>query len=200
MTEKKVNLLVLFWKFFKIGLFTFGGGFVMIPLIEREVVRNGWINKEDVVDIVALSQSIPGAVAVNMSLFSGHRIAKAKGALVAVLGCITPSILLIILIAAFFSQLQDVPVVNDIFIGVLSAVVALILKAAVNIAKHAVMDFWTFLLSLLTVAGLIVFRSISPIFFILGGGTVGLLFYYLYPKKVREIQAREIKGEGEQDD
>lgn len=196
MTEKKINPLVLYWKFFKIGLFTFGGGFAMIPLIEREVVRNKWITQEDVADIVALSQSIPGAVSVNMSLFCGHRIGKAKGALIAVLGCITPSILLLILIAAFFSQIQDSSIVNHVFIGVLSAVVALILKAAVNMAKLAILDIPTLIITVLTVVGLVSFRSISPVFFIIGGVAIGILFYYLYPKKVRELQGNHIKGGG----
>lgn len=168
----------------------------MIPLIEREVVRNKWITQEDVADIVALSQSIPGAVSVNMSLFCGHRIGKAKGALIAVLGCITPSILLLILIAAFFSQIQDSPIVNHVFIGVLSAVVALILKAAVNMAKLAILDIPTLIITVLTVVGLVSFRSISPVFFIIGGVAIGILFYYLYPKKVRELQGNHIKGGG----
>lgn len=193
---KKVSLWSMFWKFFKIGAFTFGGGYAMIPLIEREIVSNKWIDKEEVANMVAISQSIPGAVAVNMSLFVGFKIAKKKGGIVAVLGCILPSFLIILLIAMFFSNIQDEKIVKNAFTGVLSAVVALILLSAVRIAKIAILDIVTLVLTLITVAvlifGQIVIRSQTligflPIFLIIAGALTGMLIYYFFPKKVREL-------------
>jgi len=199
MTEK-VNLLSLFWKFFKIGAFTCGGGYAMIPLIEKEVVGNKWIKKEDIVDLIAISQSIPGAVAVNMSLFVGYRVARKKGAIVAVLGCILPSILIIITIATFMKNIEDQAIVKNAFTGILAGVVALILLAAYRIAKIAVLDLTTLFITLITIT-LLTLTSINtisqfvpnvieqflPIMLILSGGLTGLLFYYIFPKKVRKI-------------
>lgn len=192
MKQEEVKLSQLFWKFFKIGLFTFGGGFAMIPLIEREILKNNWIKSEDVVDLVAISQSIPGAVAINMSLFTGYRIRGKRGAITSVLGCISPSILVILIIAMVFSQFQDNPYVQYAFTGVLSAIVALILVSAIRLAKKVIFDWITLTITVLTVLGLIL-TPINPIFFIIGGALTGILFYYLYPKKVREVLTR---GEG----
>lgn len=193
---KKVNLWSMFWKFFKIGAFTFGGGYAMIPLIEREIVSNGWIDKEEVANMVAISQSIPGAVAVNMSLFVGFKIANKKGGIVAVLGCILPSFITILLIAMFFSNIQDEKIVKNAFTGVLSAVVALILLSAIRIAKIAILDIVTLILTIITVAVLIfgqfILRSQTligflPIFLIISGALTGILIYYVFPKKVRKL-------------
>ncbi len=184
--DEKVNYLGLFWKFFKIGLFTFGGGFAMIPLIEKEVVANEWIDKKEIVDIVAISQTIPGAVAVNMSLFVGYKIAKKMGAIVAVLGCITPSFIIILMIAMFLNGFQDLIIVQHAFTGILSAVVALIIISAYKLSRYAVIDWLTLIITILTV-GLLVFSRVEPIFAILGGAFTGILIYYLFPKKVRSL-------------
>jgi chromate transporter len=187
---KDVNNLELYWKFFKIGAFTFGGGFAMIPLIEREVVKNKWITNEDIADIVAISQSIPGAVAVNMSLFVGYRIKQKLGAIIAVLGCITPSVLIILFIATIFKQFQDLEIVQNAFSGILAAIVALIAVSAYKLAKLAIMDWITLIMTVLTVAGLLFLPMINPVLFIVSGALTGFLLYYLYPKKVRELQSK----------
>lgn len=194
--DANVNLLSLFWKFFKIGMFTFGGGYAMIPLIEREVVANKWIDKEEITDMVAISQSIPGAVAVNMSLFVGYKIAKKKGAIISVLGCITPSFLIILLIAMLLSNFQDYKIVQHAFTGILSAVVALIILSAIKIAKVAILDKVTLIITIITVVVLVLgqfitithfLSSMLPIILIVSGALTGLLIYYFFPKKVREI-------------
>ena len=186
---KKVNLLTLYWKFFKIGAFTFGGGFAMIPLIEKEVVANKWIDANDVADMVAISQSIPGAVAVNMSLFVGFRIAKKIGAIVAVLGCITPSFMIIMAIAMFFDNFKDYAIIQNAFIGILSCVVALILLATIKYAKKALLDWITVLITLITVL-ILVLTPILPFLLVLAGGLIGVLFYFIYPKKVAKISGK----------
>ncbi len=186
----KVNLLSLFLKFFKIGLFTFGGGYAMIPLIEKEVVNNKWIEKEEIVDIVAISQSIPGAVAVNMSLFVGYKIAKKKGAIVAVLGCIIPSFIIVLSIAILLSNFQEELVVQHAFTGILSSVVALIIISAIKIAKIAVVDLITLLITVVTVV-LLLLTTIHPVLLIISGALTGLLIYYIYPKKIRNLLQKD---------
>jgi|SRR5690554_4767157 len=193
---KNIKLWSIFWKFFKIGMFTFGGGYAMIPLIEREVVNNKWIDKEEIADMVAISQSIPGAVAVNMSLFVGFKLAKKKGAFTAVLGCILPSFIIILFVAMLLSNFQDEKIVQHAFTGILSAVIALILVAAIKIAKIAILDKVTLIITIITIVvlvfgqTLIVSNTLSgllPIILILSGGLTGILIYYLFPKKVRDL-------------
>ncbi len=194
--EKQVSLYRLFWKFFKIGMFTFGGGYAMIPLIEREVVKNNWIDKKEIADIVAVSQSIPGAVAVNMSLFTGFKIAKKKGAIVAVLGCIIPSFIIILVIAILLSNYQDEKIVQHAFTGILSAVVALIILSAVKIARVAILDFMTLIITIITITTLLLgqltiisnaLAGLLPILLIISGALTGLLMYYIFPRKVRHL-------------
>ncbi|MDZ4957383.1 chromate transporter, partial [Clostridium perfringens] len=107
------KILEMFISFFKIGAFTFGGGYAMIPLIEEEVVKNKkWIEKDDFIDILVVSQSLPGALSVNCSIFIGYRIGGFIGAIMALLAVVLPSFLIIIIIAAFFMQFRNNYYVN----------------------------------------------------------------------------------------
>ena len=111
--------LKLFMAFLKIGAFTFGGGWAMIPLIEREVVdKQKWITREDFVDALAIAQSLPGILAVNISILVGNRLRGFKGSLIATLGTILPSFLIILAIAIWFVQSYDNPVVERVFKGI----------------------------------------------------------------------------------
>ena len=117
----------LFSDFFKIGAFTLGGGYAMIPIIESEVVgKRRWLRQEEFLDIIAIAQSCPGVFAINMSVFIGYKLRKLPGAISAALGSALPSLIIILLIAMFFSRFQDNPVVESIFRGIRPAVVALI--------------------------------------------------------------------------
>lgn len=130
--------LTFFKTFFRIGLFTLGGGYAMIPIIEREVVDHyGWIKKEDFLDIIAIAQSCPGVFAINLSVFIGYRLKKLPGALVTCVATALPSFLIILLIAMFFKQFQHNHVVEAIFRGIRPAVVALIAAPTFNLAKSA---------------------------------------------------------------
>ncbi len=196
--DKKTDLkrlLDMFITFFKIGAFTFGGGYAMIPIIEREVIVNkGWIkSEEEIIDVFAVSESIPGAIAINSSTFVGYKIAGRKGALVAACGVILPSFIIITLIAAFFSKFQNNPIVQAALMGIRSAVVALILLAAVKVGKKAVKGKITSAISLITVI-LVLFLDIHAIFTVIGGATVGLILYFTSPKKVAQIVG---KGDNE---
>lgn len=134
-------LWTLFITFFKIGGFTFGGGYAMIPLIEREMVEGkGWINREDIVDILAVSQSLPGAIAINSATFIGYKIAGIPGAISATLGVILPSVIVITVIASIFVAFKENMIVQKVFAGIRSAVVALIAVAAWNIGKSSIKD------------------------------------------------------------
>lgn len=127
-----------FKTFFKIGLFTFGGGYAMIPMIEAEVVdKHKWLDKEEFLDIIAISQSCPGVLAINVSVFIGYKLKKIKGAVCSSLGTALPSFLIILAIAMFFHQFEDNKVVSAIFRGIRPAVVALIAVPTFNMAKSA---------------------------------------------------------------
>lgn len=126
----------MFWSFFKIGAFTFGGGYAMIPLIEEEVVnKNSWISKEDFLDILVISQSFPGALAVNCSTFIGYKINNLPGAILALLGTILPSFFIILCIASFFMQFRNNYYVDLIFKGINGAVPVLVLVAVISLSK-----------------------------------------------------------------
>jgi len=169
--------LDLFKVFFKIGAFTFGGGYAMIPLIEEEIVTNkGWVKKEDIFDYFAVSQSFPGAIAINTSTLVGYKVAGKLGAIFATLGVILPSFFIITLIATFFTKIADNNAVKSIFTGINGAVIVLIVLAARKMLKVAIHDALSVILVIVTVV-VILFTDISPIFLIIGGAFTGFLLY-----------------------
>ena len=168
--------LKLFISFFKIGAFTFGGGWAMIPLIEREVVdKQNWIKREDFVDALAIAQSLPGVLAVNISILIGNKLRGLKGCLMATLGTILPSFLIILAIALWFVQTYDNPVVERIFKGIRPAVVALIVSPVFSTAKTARINIKTVIIPII-VALSIWLGGISPIWFVLLGAIGGILY------------------------
>ena len=161
-----VKLWEIFFVFAKIGAFTIGGGYAMIPIIRDELIRRNWIPEDEIIDIIALAQSAPGLLAVNISIFAGHRLRGTVGSIVATLGSILPSFLIILAIAMAFSGYQDNPVVIRIFKGIRPVVVALIAVPMLNMAKTANRKWWAWLLSGATLA-LVAFMKISPIYILL---------------------------------
>ena len=128
----------LFTTFFKIGMFTLGGGYAMIPIIEAEVVdKYKWVQREEFLDLIAIAQSCPGVFAINISIFIGYKMKGVPGAIVTALGTALPSFVIILLIAMFFHRFQDNPIVAAIFRGIRPAVVALIAVPTFNLAKSA---------------------------------------------------------------
>ena len=153
--------------FAKIGAFTIGGGYAMIPIIQKEVVdKRGWISEEDFMDVLAISQSAPGILAVNISIFLGHKLKGTKGSIVATLGSTLPSFTIILLIAMFFAGYQDNPTVMAIFKGIRPVVVSLIAVPMINMAKKAKLNFYTGSLAVIT-ALLIIFLKVSPLYILL---------------------------------
>lgn len=183
------HYLVLFLTFFKIGATTFGGGYAMLPIIKREVVeRHRWISDEEFVDVLAVAQSSPGAVAVNSSVFIGCKLYGVPGAFVALLGSVLPSFLIILLIAAFFVRYTEYPVVVAAFAGVRPAIAALIAAAVVKIGMPVLKkrnNIFFALFFLILSAGV----GVHPVMIILLGIVVGLLLCKL-EKNAREGSER----------
>ncbi len=161
-----VPLWKIFMVFAKIGSFTIGGGYAMIPLIREELVKRGWISEEELPDIIALAQSAPGVLAVNMSIFAGYKMRGFKGSVAATLGSSLPSFLIILLIAMLFTGYQDNPVVVRIFKGIRPVVVSLILVPMINMARKGNKTWWAWAISAATLF-LVAFMSFSPIYILL---------------------------------
>lgn len=163
MKNEQISLWNIFTVFAKVGAFTIGGGYAMIPIIQEEMERRGWIGEDELPDIVALSQSAPGVMAVNISIFAGYRLRGFKGAVAATLGSITPSFLVILAIAMVFSGFRDNPVVVRIFSGIRPVVISLILIPMVNMARKGCKTWWAWLIALASLL-LVAFVKVSPIY------------------------------------
>lgn len=162
----------LFWSFFKIGAFTFGSGYAMIPMIEKEVVdRKKWFENEDFYNHLALAQSSPGPIALNTAVFVGYRMRGWIGALTAVLGTVIPCFTIILVIAMFLGDIRGNEYVEAAFRGIRPAVVALIAVPCVRMLKPLK---WPMILLGIAAALLIWQTSISPIWFILAGAVAGV--------------------------
>ena len=175
--EKKVSLWQIFGVFAKIGAFTVGGGYAMIPLIQAEMSKRGWISDDDLPDIVALSQSAPGVMAVNISIFAGHKLRGVKGSIAATLGSILPSFLIILAIALFFTAFKDNPWVERAFKGIRPVVISLIAIPMVKMAQKSCKNWWQWLLAVVSLV-LVAFLNVSPIYIILCVLVIGFSVTY----------------------
>ncbi|MGP4060567.1 chromate transporter [Halobacillus sp. H74] len=170
-------LLELLLTFMKISPLTFGGGIAMIPHIESEIVeKRRWFTSEDVPDIIAVSQSAPGSIAINASIYIGYTVSGIGGALTAMLGMLLPAGMIIILLTYLFLTYQDLSVVQDAFQGIRPAIIGLILFAGLKIGKGAIHDRFTFFLFLIAIFSL-GSLAISPVFLIVGGALAGWLYH-----------------------
>lgn len=175
--EQRVSLWKIFGVFAKIGAFTIGGGYAMIPLIQREMERRGWLSEEELPDIVALSQSAPGVMAVNISIFAGHRLRGLKGSIAATLGSILPSFLMILAIAMFFTAFRDNPWVERAFKGIRPVVIALIIVPMISMARKSCTSWWKWGLAAAALV-LVAVLNVSPIYILLCVMVIGLGFTY----------------------
>lgn len=169
-------MLELFTTFMRIGLFTIGGGYAMIPLIQQKVVdEKHWVTQDELVDLIAIAQSSPGVFAANISIFIGYRLKGTPGALFSTLGVCLPSFFIILVIAAFFNQFGDNPVVASIFRGIRPAVVALIATPVFRMARSAKIGFhnaWIPLVCALAIWML----SVSPVYIVIIAGLAGFTY------------------------
>lgn len=164
-----------FLTFFKIGLFTIGGGYAMIPLIEAEIIeKKKWVGKEEFLDLMAIAQSCPGVFAINIAIFIGYRLRRVKGAIVSCIGTALPSFIIILLIALFFHQFKDNEIIAAAFRGIRPAVVALIAVPTYNLAKKAKLNRYTFWVPI--VSALLIWQlGVSPILIIIAAGIAGYI-------------------------
>jgi len=173
-----------FKTFFRIGMFTLGGGYAMIPVIQSEIVdRHKWMSEEEFLDVLAIAQSSPGVFAVNISIFIGYKLRKVKGAVCTCIGTALPSFLIILLIAMFFHSFKDNKAIEAVFRGIRPAVVALIAVPTFNLAKSAritLANCWIPIVCAMAIYAL----GVSPILIILIAGTAG----YVYGRYIRPIE------------
>lgn len=166
-------LFDLFMVFAKIGAFTLGGGYAMVPLIQSEVVdRKNWIEKEEFIDILAVSQSTPGALALNMATFIGYKKKGILGAASAILGAIMPSFVIILIVAMFFTKFMNVKAVQEAFMGIRPAVAALIAFSVYKIARTSKIKPMWYIIAVIS-AVLVIFFDADPILIIIVSGLSG---------------------------
>ena len=170
-----MNLWNLFVSFAKVGVLTFGGGYAMIPILEREIVdKQGWASSEELMDYYAVGQCTPGVIAVNTATFIGRKVAGVPGGIVATAGVVFPSVVIITVIAGILSNFADIPAVQSAFAGIRVCVCVLIFNAVLKLWKAAVPDKATFVLAVL-VFGLSFFLKLSPVVFVVFCAAAGIL-------------------------
>ena len=173
----------MFLTFAKVGVMTFGGGYAMLPILQREVVENkGWATEEELVDYFAIGQCTPGVIAVNTATFIGQKLKGTWGAIFATLGVVFPSLIIISLLAGVIEAFSHLTWVQNAFGGIRVCVCVLIANAVVKLYKKAVVDVPTFIIFLIVAAGS-VFLSLSPVIFVLIAAIAGIILKALGGKK-----------------
>ena len=179
MGNKKTTLLELYISFFKVGLFTFGGGIAMLPVIEREVVNNKkWTTYEEMLDYYAVSQATPGIIMVNIATFIGHKEKGIIGGIISTLGVITPSLIIITLIATLIENFASIPFVQSALKGIAAGISAIIIASLIKLGKSSLKDIFSVILCII---GFYVayFTNISIIYAVVFGIAAGIVLYKL---------------------
>lgn len=167
--------LILFYEFFKIGLFAIGGGLVTVPFLFDLAEVYPWFDAKDLADMIAISESTPGPLGVNMATYAGFKAAGVGGAIVATLGLVTPSVIIIMLVSKLLKKFRDNIWVDSVLSGIRPAVIALILFAGLEVAKLTIIDWKTFLMFALFWCAIHFYKK-SPIFYIVISAVVGIVF------------------------
>lgn len=175
----------LFWVFFKIGAFTFGGGIAMLPIIEREMINNKWVSPDEMMDYVVISQSSPGAIAVNISILCGYKVGRFLGALVAMLGVVLPSLITITVIGLFIANFNEIVWFQKALQGINVAVVILLLDAIIKLGARAIKDWQRVLLMGLVFSAVYFLKFSVPLIIgiLIGLGTLIYGYQLLTVKK-----------------
>lgn len=173
----------MFITFVRIGAFTIGGGYAMIPLIQREVVQvRKWMSPKEFIDMLALAQSAPGVIAINTAIFIGYKLKGVRGSIVTALGCALPSFVIILIIAMVFTDFKDNPLVERIFKGIRPAVVALIAAPLYNMAKSAGVTWKTLFIPV--IAALLIWGlNLSPVWVVIAAIVGGIIYGTIRAKK-----------------
>ena len=181
-------LLTLFFTFFKIGLFTFGGGYAMLPLIQEEVLNHGWLSMEELVNFVAVSESTPGPFAINIATYVGTETGGLLGAFFATLGVVVPSFVVILIVARFYEKFKESTTVKRCMFGLKAAVIGLIASAAISMGKTVFIpdgisgiDLKGLIISAVVFLTMTVlaFKKTHPIIIVVLSATAGLIAGYL---------------------
>lgn len=171
------TLVQLFLSYFKIGAFSFGGGYAMLPLIQEEIIHtHGWMTNTEFIDIIAISEMTPGPIAINTATFLGYKVAGVPGAMVATFAVALPSFIILSLIFYFISKFKNSSYIEWIFTGLRPVVLGLIGAAAVTVGRNSFVDIKSILISVVLFY-LITFKKLNPIFGIIAAGFVGVLLY-----------------------
>ncbi len=188
------RLLEIFFVFFKIGLFTIGGGYAMLPIIQKEVVETkGWMTDEEFLDAISLTNSLPGPLATNSATFVGYRVARAPGSVAAVLGAATPSVIIILIIAMVFNNIMEYPVVQYVFDGIRPAVVALILYSIIKLGKSAkILEYFNWVVALAGFAA-VAFLGLHPIAVVICAALYGI---FIRNHVVKAVDAQHETNKG----
>ena len=169
------ELFDLFWTFCKIGALTFGGGYAMLPLIQREIVENKkWSTEKEILDYYAVGQCTPGVIAVNTATFIGYKLRGIIGGIVATLGVIFPSIVIILIIATFLQNFADLAIVQSAFAGIRVAVVALIITTVVKLIKSSIKDYLGVIIAIIAFV-ISAFIGLSPVYVVIAAAITGFI-------------------------
>ena len=188
---KKNKIIDIFILFFKIGAFTIGGGYAMLSLIEDEIVsKKNWLEKEEFVDGMAIAQSIPGVLAVNISLIIGYKIAGFLGMFAGMLGAVLPSFFIVLFLSQILLAIGNHPIVIAIFNGIKPAIAALILISVYRIAKSANINRYTFIFPII-IAILIKYLGVSPVIIIIATMILGNIYFLFKEKSKKEKEDDE---------
>ncbi|MBU3137235.1 chromate transporter [Clostridium gasigenes] len=167
----------LFFSFLKIGAFSFGGGYAMLPFIQREIVTtNNWISMPEFMDIIGISQMTPGPIAINSATFVGYKIQGVCGSLAATLGVITTSFILVSIISKVLAKFKNSAVVKSALLGMRPVLIALILSAFLELAKESYLDFKSIVITII-IGGLLLTKKVHPILVIVIAAILGVIFY-----------------------
>ena len=196
--EQEDNLYVqLFWLFFKLGLFTIGGGMAMVPLLQEKVCdEKGWMTEEETVDCLAVSQGLPGVVAINMATYVGYKMKKLPGAVIATLGTIIPSFVIIILVVLFLDTIAENIYVQGALTGIRAAATGLIAFAAWKLGKQVLTGKGVFEWALALASFVIIaFFDVNAVWVILGSIAVGILYSLVLTKRMKTAETEKKEGE-----
>lgn len=183
MEEKKVSLIQILISFIKVGALTFGGGYAMLPIIEREIINNkSWVTKEEVLDYYAVAQSIPGLIGINTAVMIGHKKRGVVGGIFAAIGVMIPCIVVITVIAGVLSGFRENVYVKHALSGISVCVIALVVGSIISLWKKAITDIPQFLICLLGLA-ISIFTNASPIFCIIGAAVLGVIINLIIRRK-----------------
>ena len=191
--EKKTSLWTLFITFAKVGVMTFGGGYAMLPILEREVVKNhNWTTSEQMLDYYAIGQCTPGIIAVNVSTFIGYKTRGILGAIVATFGMVFPSLVIITALASVLKMFQDNVYVKKAFAGIRIAVCALMVTAVIGLVRKAVSNIPT---AIVAVAALLLqmLLGVSPVIIVICTVAFGLIMYFSTMKRNNDSENKEVQ-------